>query len=277
MNRFNVFFPSSTLTNIRLNVILLYAFALILGGLYVDYTAMEESEFAVNGRFLTGIVTVCFGLLNIFATRIRSKVLISSSLVIWFTLLIYQSFKVLDPTQAAIGINMALLSLIILVTIYYSSKAGLSILLLITSFNFYRLYAVKNGIIAPQIADNSGIFETNLLAILSLYSCTIAGYYQYQSQLFLNKLKKKKESLTKAITELKAKEKALITIFGEIKDLSDEKLPLIKPTIYNCLQKIESGNEEDFNQILLNGSSTMKNIDEVLRSIDQQVQAYEID
>lgn len=273
----NFFFPSSTLDNIRLNVIVLHALALIFGGIYVIYAVLQHDEISIKTQLPIGLITLAFGFFNIFAAKFRSFLLITISLLIWFSVLIYQSFSVIDPTKAAIGINMALLSLIVLITIYYNARAGLGMLILVTAFNFYRLYALEKGFINPQIASNTGIFETNVLAILSVYSCAIAGYYQYQSQRFLDALKRKKESLIDAVAELRAKESALITIINEIQHLSSEKLPLIKPNIHNCLEKLNSKDDQDFNQFLTTADSSMKYIDEVLRSIDNQIKAYELD
>jgi uncharacterized membrane protein len=272
---FNPFYHSNTIDNIRLNVIMLHALSLVIGGLYVIYAVLQHEDVAIRSQLFTGLITLGFGFFNLFAARLRSHIIISLSLVIWFVLLIYRSFNVIDPTGAAIGINMALLSLIVLVTIYYSSWAGFSILLLITAFNFYRWYALENGLIVLEVTENTGIFETNVLAILSLYSCTIAGYYQHQSQSFLDALELEKESLIKAIAELRSKEEAIVTIISEIQQLSDEKLPLIKPNIDNYIEKLNSGSEKDFNQFLNSGDQSMQFIDEILRSIDEQIKTYE--
>lgn len=271
-----LFYPSDTLENIRFNVILLHALSLVLGGLYLIYAVLQHDDIAIRSQIYTGFMTLGFGLFNIYAARIRSQLIISFSLAVWFLLLVYRSFTVIDPTQAAIGINMALLSLIVLFTIYYNSRTGLSLLIVITALNFFRWNGMEQGFLNLGLTSNTGIFETNVLAILSFYSCTIAGYYQHQSQVYLDKVEREKQSLIKAIAELRLKEEALENIIGEIKLLNDEKLPLIKPNIDNYLSKLNSENEADFSQFLNSGSQSMKYIDDILRSIDEQIKAYDI-
>lgn len=271
----NLFYSSSSLDNIRFNVIILHAIALLLGGVYLIYAVLQHDDIAIRSQLIPGLLTLGFGLLNILAARAANHKLISASLVIWFVLLIYQSFNVIDPTQAAIGINMALLSLIVLVTIYYSSIAGLSILVLITMFNFYRIFAIEHGFISPMVSANTGLFETNVLAILNLYSCAIAGYYQYQSQRYLNALEVEKNALVDAITELRYKEKSIREIIDDAQKLSNEKLPVIKGNIQYYLDIINSEDEQDFKQFLNSGDNSMKQIDTVLRSIDEQIKVYD--
>lgn len=273
--RNNLFYASSSLDNIRFNVIILHAIALLLGGLYLIYAVLQHDDIAIRSQLIPGVLTLGFGLLNIIAARVANHKLISASLVIWFTLLIYQSFNVIDPTQAAIGINMALLSLIVLVTIYYSSTAGLSILLLITLFNFYRIFAIKYGLVTPLISANTGLYETNVLAILGLYSCAIAGYYQHQSQRYLHALEVEKDALVDAISDLKTKEKSLREVINEIQQLSNEKLPIIKENIDHYLGIVKSDDIQDFKHFLNTGDHSIKQIDKVLRSIDEQITVYD--
>jgi|GEM_PF-5185990 len=273
--RYNLFYSSSSLENIRFNVIILHALCLIAGGLYLVYAGFSNDDLVKSGRLILGFLTMAFGVINIVAAKIRTHFLISVSLIIWFTLLIYHSFNVIDHTLAAIGINMALLSLIVLVTIYYSSIGGMSILLLISAINIYRLIAFEYGHITPLITDSTGIFETNVLAILSLYICTIAGYYQHQAQVYLSALQSEKELLISAVSELRAKEQSLLLVFDKIQLLSKEKLPLIKPKLHHYLENINSGDEQDFKHYLKSGDASMQYIDEVLRSIDEQIKSYD--
>lgn len=270
------FFPSNTLANIRSNVIVLHATVLFIGGFYLLYEIFKHDTDAIRSQLTLAYLTIGFGLFNFIAAKLRSQLLVSVGLLIWFFVLAYRSFVVIDPTYAAIGVNIAFLSLIILVTLYYHTIVGFSLLILITLMNTTRWFLVQNNHLDLAITVNTGIFETNFLTIFSVYSCAIAGYYQYQASSYIQKLKQEKRALSVVIGERRRSKTQLKQMLREIKEVTYKAIPSFEPKIGRFLASIEQNPNQPIDELATDTKRTMQQLDGLLREIDTNLSSFDV-
>jgi hypothetical protein len=271
----SLFFPSNSLSNIKANVITLHALALLIGGAYLLYAISLHDNDAIQSQQVTAYLTITFGLFNFVAAKLKNKTAIAIGLLIWFSLLAFRSFQVIDPSFTAVGVNIAFLSLIVLLTLFYSPKVGLVFLAAVTVLNIARWTSTQYDLIQFTITENTGIFETNVLVIFSIYSCFIAGYYQYQVVKFVAKLQHEKRALSIAIGELRRKRTKLTEVVAEIEKVTYEAVPSFKPMVSNQLEILKNAKEKPVSTYSSTILSGMKDVDLLLRSIDQTMEEYD--
>lgn len=193
------------ISDIRFNVVLLHAYALLIGGVFLFAVILPHEDPTIRSQLLPASLTIVFGLINIFAARKKHVGMVSFNLIFWFGMLLYRSFQVVDESGFGVVLNMAFLTVIMLFSIFFNKRAGFSVLATVLICNLLRWYLENKGLYEPKITENTGLVESFFLALITLYAITLIAYYQFQMYRLIKHLWTKNNRNKKLMLSLQKK------------------------------------------------------------------------
>jgi hypothetical protein len=168
-------------------------------------------------------------------------------------------------------VNMAFLTVVMLFSLYFRKTAGFVVLIAVLLMNIARWYFMQEGVIKPVVTENTGRFETLFLALLTIYTIILVGYYQIQVQRLIRHLELKKQRISGALEDLRYKQLHTKNLVKDINDFAEIQVPKIKNIVEKSEEKLEKTFPADYNTILGTGTEMATSVDFLLRNIDKHI------
>lgn len=271
-----IFLPSTNSQNIKVNILVLHSIALFGFGLYLIVSQLFiQNAYGGGLNYLFGGFCLFFGLISMFTASKQALILVPLNLILVLALFVYIFFNTTDPTTSSPVVLAGFVAFILLTNILYNWKVGLVVTILLVALTALRLVLLKNGSIEITIADNPAwMISINFMVIVT-YCCIIVGYFGHKMRSITLIIEQKHEERLKLFRQRKAD---LVDISGRIENIDhifQKKATEINKTVIEHAEVLSPETTSTYEELLEVGSKVAKSIDEVVLTINTQIQKEE--
>lgn len=269
-----LFLPSTSISNIKLNVQIVLSLAIFGIGLVLTVAQAFTSNEVINYvNFIYGFSCLFIGLLSMYSASKGYKFMMPVLLIGLYGLLTYLFFNHSDATMSSPVVLCGYLAIITLTSFKYHWAVSLVTAIICSATAAIRLYLINTALMDVVVGDNPIWLNNVIILSILVFICILTGYYGYEMNKFAAKLSSDNSSdLGTVISEHEKNAMVLkaIKTIGAIYQNHAEKIDTI---IISNEDKLNPENEVSYDELLQIGNAVSEEIDELLLAINKNIES----
>lgn len=267
-----LFLPSTTISNIKLNVQIVLSLAIFVIGLALSAAQIVTDNDVINSLNLTvGLICTIIGLLSMYSASKGKKMMMPVLLFAIYGLLTFILFQHTDATKSSPIVLCGYIALIALVSFKYRWSVSLGAAVLCTVTLIVRLILINGNYINVVIGDNPMWLNSVINLMVIIFICIIAGYYGYEMNKFATNIAANNEFEIGNMVSEHTKHDEIVSSIKKIDEIYLSHASIIDDIIIKNEDKLNPENEVSYEELLQIGNEMSEAVDKLLKEINKNI------
>lgn len=267
-----LFLPSTSISNIKLNVQIVLSLAIFVIGVALSASQIVTNNKVIGSLNLTvGLICSIIGLLSMYSASKGKKMMMPVLFLAIYGLLTFILFRHTDATQSSPLVLSGYLALIALISFKYRWPISLGVMLLCSITVIVRLFLIKYNYIEVIIGDNPMWLNSVINLMMIVFICVITGYYGYEMNKFATNIATSNEFEVGNLVSEHAKHEEIINAIENIDEIYLLHSSDIDNIIIENQDKLNLENEVSYEELLQIGNDVSEAVDKLLIDINKNI------